>query len=138
ARPGPKSSGEKYLCCSSQLAGRWCVCRGRPESEFGESRCAPRPTPTPNRSTSSPPGQPVTNANTTAMNESVSAPVLGSERAGLREIHLTINSRTTSIRYLQELDNLVKSRAILVRPFRRRVITRLRFMSLCGNRRHQL
>jgi hypothetical protein len=50
---------------------------GRPESEFGASRCAPRSTPTPKRSTNSPPSQPVTSASTTATKPSTSAPVLG-------------------------------------------------------------
>src|SRR5215210_4869352 len=48
---------------------------GNPERELGESRWAPSSTPTPSRSTNSPPNQPVTTAITTPVSPATMAPV---------------------------------------------------------------
>src|SRR2546430_42451 len=69
---------------------------GMPDRELGAFRCAPLSTPTPSRSTNSPPNQPPTKARTTAMNERASAVVLGTSAAPRRISQLPMKSKTTS------------------------------------------
>src|SRR5438309_180491 len=64
--------------------------------EFGAFRCAPLSTPTPSRSTSSPPNHPLTNAKPTATNDNVSAAELGFCGAGRRINQLPMKSSTTT------------------------------------------
>ena len=66
------------------------------EREFGALRLAPSSTPTPSRSTSSPPNHPAIIAITTAANDSANARLLGDAGSGRRKSQLPANKRTTS------------------------------------------
>src|SRR5436305_3765121 len=65
-----------------------------PERELGALRFAPSSTPTPSRSTSSPPSQPVTNARTTPTIERIYAMMDGLACAFSRMSQLTMNNTT--------------------------------------------
>src|SRR5207237_7846279 len=68
-----------------------------PDSELGALRCAPLSTPTPSRSTSSPPSQPVISASTTAMQDKATAPVVGAfPGVSMREYQLRPKRTTTT------------------------------------------
>ncbi len=65
------------------------------DKELGALTCAPSSTPTPSRSTSSPPNQPATTAITTAAKERARASPVGVAGSGRRSIQLPAKSSTT-------------------------------------------
>src|SRR2546430_9357279 len=67
-----------------------------PDRELGALRLAPSSTPTPMRSTSSPPNQPATTAITTAAKENARDRLSGDAGSGRRNTQLTANRKTTS------------------------------------------
>src|SRR5438067_6565556 len=97
ARPSTLLRQFLYAALRTSRASGWVrSLAGLPDNEFGESKCAPLSTPTPSRSTSSPPSQPPTKARGTAMNDRASAVELGFCGAEFRSSQLPMNRSTTT------------------------------------------
>src|SRR5262245_60325741 len=85
--------GASFLVCCSLL---YLSTTARPDSELGALRFAPSSTPTPIRSTNSPPNQPVTSASNAPASESITGNAPGLGGLGKRASQLAMNKSITT------------------------------------------